>query len=243
VHGNPTHSEDWVPILDQMRGPAIALDLPGFGRSDRPGSADFDYSMRGYARFFRRFLERMAIERYSLVTHDWGCIALIAAEEQPDRVSRLVVVNTLPLLPGYRWHPAARLWRTPVVGELFNRLFFRRGLDLGLRESRGDRSRQAPEFVDLIWDHLDRGTFAAILRLYRSAPPAELEAAGRDLASIEAPALVVWGMKDRYIPARFGLAYAAALPNAELIELPEVGHWPWREDPSVIPRIADFLEG
>jgi pimeloyl-ACP methyl ester carboxylesterase len=178
-----------------------------------------------------------------VVIHDWGAIALIAALEEPDRVGRMVLINTVPLLPGYRWHRTARLWRTPVVGELFNRLFSRRGLDLGLRESRGDWSPHPPEFVNLVWDHLDRGTSTAILRLYRSAPPAELEAAGRELSALTAPTLVVWGMKDRYIPGRFGLAHAAVLPNAELIELPEAGHWPWRDDPSIIPRIVDFLQG
>jgi hypothetical protein len=44
-------------------------------------------------------------------------------------------------------------------------------LDLVLRESRGDWSRHEPAFIDMIWDHLDPGTFDAILRLYRSAPP------------------------------------------------------------------------
>ena len=38
-------------------------------------------------------------------------------------------------------------------------------------------------------------------------------------------------MKDRYLPGRFGAAYAAGLPDSELIELPEAGHWPWIDDP------------
>ena len=45
------------------------------------------------------------------------------------------------------------------------------------------------------------------------------------------PALVAWGMKDPYIPARFGREYAAALPRAELLELPDAGHWPWLDEP------------
>lgn len=111
-----------------------------------------------------------------------------------------------------------------------------------LRESRGDWSRHPDSFVDLIWDHLDRGTFDAVLRLYGSAPEEELEAAGRDLGSITAPALVVWGSKDRYIPARFGRLFAAALPSGELVELPDSGHWPWRDRPEVIETIVSFLE-
>src|SRR5262249_17187893 len=51
VHGNPTHSEDWMPFLERIRGPALALDLPGWGRSDHPPADEFDYSMGGLARF------------------------------------------------------------------------------------------------------------------------------------------------------------------------------------------------
>jgi pimeloyl-ACP methyl ester carboxylesterase len=110
-----------------------------------------------------------------------------------------------------------------------------------LRESRGDWSRHDPAFVDMVWDHLDRGTFDAILRLYRSAPPDELTAAGERLGAIRAPTLVVWGGKDRYIPARFGPAYAARLPNSELVELPKAGHWPWIDAPEVVERVIRFL--
>ena len=243
VHGNPTHSEDWLPFLERMPGPALAFDLPGWGRSGRPTRDRFDYSMEGLARFTRRFLQRMAIEEHSLVVHDWGAVGLIAEQDEPQRLTRLVLIDAVPLLPGYRWHRTARIWRTRPLGELSNRLWTRGLLDLGLRESRGDWSRHDPAFVDLIWDHLDRGSFEAILTLYRSADPDRLAAAGERLAAIQAPALVVWGMRDRYLPARFGAAYAQRLPNAELLEVPSAGHWPWIEAPEVVDRVIRFLSG
>src|SRR5262249_27994942 len=69
IHGNPTHSEDWIPFLERMRGPALAPDLPGWGRSDHPPPNQFDYSMRGLDGFVTRFLERMAVGEHSLVVH------------------------------------------------------------------------------------------------------------------------------------------------------------------------------
>jgi hypothetical protein len=102
-----------------------------------------------------------------------------------------VILNAVPLLPGYRWHRTARIWRTRGLGELSNRLWSRRLLDYGLRESRGDWGRHAPAFVDMIWDHFDPGSRAAVLRLYRSADPDRLADAGSRLGSISAPALVV----------------------------------------------------
>jgi len=241
VHGNPTHSEDWQPFLERIEGPALAFDLPGWGRSDRPPPAEFDYSMYGLARFTKCFLQRMAVEEHSLVVHDWGGLALIGAQEEPERVRRLAIINSVPLLPGYRWHRTARIWRTRGLGELSNRLWTRRLADLGLRESRGDWSRHDPAFVDMIWDHLDPGTFQAILRLYRSGDPVRLTAAGERLGSIAAPALVVWGMRDRYLPPRFGRDYADRLPNSELMEVPSAGHWPWIDAPEVVDRVIGFL--
>jgi pimeloyl-ACP methyl ester carboxylesterase len=242
AHGNPTHSGDWAPFLERMRGPALAFDYPGWGRSARPSPGEFDYSMDGLASFTTRVLDRMSVGEHSLVVHDWGAVALIAAQEQPDRVRRLLIANAVPLLPGYRWHRAARLWRTRALGELSMRLWSRSLLDRGLRESRGDWSPHDPAFVDMIWEHLDAGTKAAILRLYRSADPDRLAAAGERLGSLEGPALVVWGMRDRYLPGSFGAAYAARLPGAELVELPRAGHWPWIDEPSVIERMIRFLE-
>ena len=241
VHGVPTHSEDWQPFLERITGPALAFDLPGFGRSARPSPAEFDYSMDGLAKFTTRFLQGMAVEDHSLVVHDWGSVALIGAQEEPERIRSLVIINAVVLLPGYRWHRTARIWRTRGLGELSTRIRSRRLLDYGLRESRGDWSRHDPAFIDMIFDHLDRGTFEAILRLYRSAPPDRLAAAGERLGAITAPALVVWGGRDRYLPARFGPAYAAALPNSELIELPGAGHWPWIDAPEVVARVIRFL--
>jgi pimeloyl-ACP methyl ester carboxylesterase len=241
VHGNPSNSGDWEPFLERMPGPALAFDLPGWGRSAKPPVSEFDYSMTALGRFVLRFLQRMAVEEYSLMVHDWGGLALIAAQEEPERVRRLIIANTVPLLPGYRWHRLARIWRTRGLGELSNRIWSRRLADIGLRESRGDWSRHDPAFVDMIWEHFDSGTRAAMLALYRSADPADLAAAGDRLGSLRCPALVVWGMRDRYIPSRFGAAYAERLPNSELIELPQAGHWPWIDAPEVVDRVIKFL--
>jgi pimeloyl-ACP methyl ester carboxylesterase len=242
VHGVPDHSEQWLPFLDRMRGPAIAFDLPGFGRSDRPSVERFDGSVDAHAVLVAQLLERLGVGEYSLVVHDFGGLALITAQRHPERLRRMVIVNALALLPGYRWHRLARIWRTPKLGELSNRLWRRPLLALALRESRGDWSRPPREFVEMIWEHLDAGTFEAILRLYRSAPESKLAELGADLGRLDAPALVVWSGKDRYLPSRFGRAYADALPNAELVELPRLGHWPWLEDPAVIERVVAFLE-
>lgn len=240
-HGNPTHSEDWLPFLERG-GPAIAIDMPGWGRSDRPDPSRFDYSMHGLSAFLDRCLEELGIEEHKLVVHDWGSLALIGAQRQPQRVKRLVLINPVPLLPGYRWHWVARVWRRRGLGELSNAITTKPAMALTLRQARGDRSAMPREFVEMIWRCWDRGTKRATLGLYRAADPPLLAAAGRDLSTLACPSLVLWGARDPYFPIRFANAHAEALPAAELDVREDAGHWPWIDDPSLIDRVVDFLQ-
>ncbi|MEX2448344.1 MAG: alpha/beta hydrolase [Solirubrobacterales bacterium] len=237
-HGNPTHGEDWLPFLERG-GPALTIDMPGWGRSGRPRR--FDYSMGGLSAFLERCLAELGVGRRKLVVHDWGALALIGAQRRPELVEKLVVVDAVPLLPGYRWHWVAQLWRRRGLGELANATTTRRSMALTMRQARGDRSPMAEEFVDMVWDHWDKGTSRAVLQLYRHANPNRLAAAGRDLARLECPALILWGDRDPYLPSRFAHAYAEILPNAELDLMAGAGHWPWIDDARVIDRILDFL--
>jgi len=115
LHGVPTSSDDWPAFLERTGG--LAPDLPGFGRSGK--RVDGDYSMEGCDAFVERFLEHLDVGRVRLVVHDWGVAGLLWAQRSPERVERLVVINSVPLLPGYRWHRVARVWRTRGLGELF----------------------------------------------------------------------------------------------------------------------------
>jgi pimeloyl-ACP methyl ester carboxylesterase len=237
VHGVPTSSDDWVPFLERTGG--LAPDLLGFGRSGKGGH--LDYSLEGIATFVERFLDELVeVERVRLVVHDWGAAALALAQRRPERIERLVVVNAVPLLPSYRWHRVARMWRTPVVGELAMGLTSRRTLTRALRPA---FAGPVPDrFVEATMRHFDQGTQRAILRLYRSAPESTLAAAGNNLSHLTAPALVVWGARDPYISSRFGDAYAAELPRSQVVHVEDAGHWPWLDRPGLIDRIATFLD-
>lgn len=238
VHGNPTHSGDWVPFLERG-GPALAIDLPGWGRSEKP--AGFDYTMRGLSAFHERALAELGVERRKLVVHDWGGLALIGAQQQPQLLERLVIIDAVPLLPGYRWHWIAQLWRRKPIGEWLNRTTTRSSVALLMRQARGDRSAMPEEFIDMVWEFWDAGQQAAVLSLYRDADPDVLAIAGRDLGRLDCPALVLWGERDAYLPLRFGAAYAHALPQGTFEVAHGCGHWPWIDDPGVVDRVLDFL--
>jgi pimeloyl-ACP methyl ester carboxylesterase len=237
LHGVPNNSDEWLEFLRRSGG--LAPDLPGFGRSGKRGS--LRYTIAEYDLFLERFLGELGVERVSLVVHDWGGVGLAFAQRQPERVERLVVMNAVPFLPGYRWHRTARIWRTPVLGELAMGAINRHTLRFASRESNVTPGPMPQAWQDSVLAHFDQGTQRAILRLYRSSGPAALEAAGAHLERLQMPALVVWGMKDPYIPGRFGRAYSDALGGAELVELTDAGHWPWIDRPEVIDRVVDFL--
>lgn len=238
VHGVPTGSWLWEPFLDRIGG--VAPNLPGFGHSDKRG--DFDHSIEGFADFLEGFTAHVGLERLTLVVQDWGGgVGLAFAQRAPERIERLVVMDSVPFLPGYRWHRIARLWRTPVVGELAMGLTTKWVLRRALGEA---FTADVPEgFFDHVWEAFDQGTQRAILRLYRASPEPVLEAAGARLGELRCPALVLWGEHDPYVPVRFGQAYAEALGGEVTYEPVDAGHWPWLDRPELVERIAAFIAG
>jgi pimeloyl-ACP methyl ester carboxylesterase len=235
LHGVPSSSALWTPFLERAGG--IAVDLPGFGRSGKSGA--LDYTIDGYAAFVERFLDHLGLERVALGMHDWGGVGLAFAQRHPERVERLVAIAVVPFLPGHRWHRIARMWRTPVVGELVMGFTSARTLRLATRDAGLPAS-----FYEDVMDHFDHGTQRAILRLYRSASPVALAAAGLELGAVDAPALVVWGGRDPYLPAHLADDLAAALGGrAEVVHFPDAGHWPWIDDEDAIRRVTEFLAG
>ncbi|MFY9264230.1 MAG: alpha/beta hydrolase [Solirubrobacterales bacterium] len=239
VHGVPTNADDWTPFLERTGG--VALDLPGFGRSEK--SQTFEYSIGGYNAFLQAFIGRLGWDRFSLVVHDWGVLALVTAQELNDRLERLVIINAVPLLPGYRWHRIARAWRTPALGEFVMGMTTKSASKFLSKESRPGNRPWPPEMLDSVWKHFDHGTQRAILRLYRSAPPEVLELAGERLGLLSSPTLVLWGERDPYIPAAFAQAFADRIDGARLKYLPDAGHWPWLDREDAVDIATAFLLG
>ena len=230
VHGVPTGGWEWRDFLERTGG--YAPDLPGFGASGK--LASFDYSIEGYGRWLRAFADQRGLERFSLAVNDWGSVGLALAQAAPERIERLVVMSAVPFLPGYRWHFVARQWRRPLIGEMAMGFTFKAALRRVL--NRSNREPLPGEFVDRVWEHFDHGTQRAILKLYRSAPAEVLEGA------VGAPALVVYGGRDPYLPAELAQRYGDALGgDATVRVLEDAGHWPWLDEPGLVDEVAGFL--
>jgi pimeloyl-ACP methyl ester carboxylesterase len=231
LHDVPLSADEWTPFLAAETGPAVAVDLPGFGRTGKPGSLPYDLPF--YDAWLERFLDWRELDRVHLVMHGWGALGLMLAQRAPERVAGVVLIAPLPLLPGFRWHRTARLLRIPVVGELLvgatSRRRFCRALPASLSED--------------AWRRFDPGTQRALLRLYRSAPEDVLERAGARLADIPGPALILCGASDPYVDADFARQYGARMPRATVECLDAAGHWPWLDDPGGVGRVLGHLRG
>jgi pimeloyl-ACP methyl ester carboxylesterase len=241
VHGNPTDSGDWLPFIAASTDPAIAFDLPGFGRSERPDPAGFDSSVGAYGRLVASALAELAPGGYKLVVHDWGVVGLIAAQSRPEAIRRLVVINAVPLSASYRWHVIARCWRRPGIGELLARPRPRWLLRQAMRLARPGRTPLPVELVERILNYWDAGMGRSILRLYRSADRGVLAAAGEGLAALRCPALIVWGELDPFIGPADGRAFERQLRDSRFVLVERAGHWPWIDRPELVDEVLAFL--
>ena len=242
VHGNPGSSEDWVDLISHSGeiGRVIAPDMPGYGKADRP--RDFDYTVAGYSQHLAGLLDQLGVTRAHLVLHDFGGPwGLHWAAQHPSQLASVTLIN-IGVLPGYTWHKFARLWRTPVLGELLQ-LMASRGVFRALLNR--DNPRPFPTaFVDRMFDDADWGQKRAVLKLYRATSDlgGMAQQLGEALKPLRLPALVLWGDGDRYLPVRY-----AAVQNdyfdADVHIMPGCGHWPMIDEPEQVRALLiPFLQ-
>lgn len=244
VHGNPGSADDWeqlVAAAGRVGKRAVAFDLPDFGQTVAPDG--FAHDVPAYAGFIGEVLQELGIERVHLAIHDFGGpIGLAWARTAPDAIAGAILIDT-GILPDYRWHVLARVWRTPIAGEALqasaSRPFFR--FMVNQKEP-----RPLPrEFIDRMYDYYDRRTRRAVLKLYRATPDPGGVAA--DLIALFAPrdlpALVIWGEGDAYLSSSYAYRQREAFPSADVHMLAASGHWPFADAPETVERLlVEFLQ-
>ena len=232
VHGNPDSSDLWSGVISRIEGETrcVAPDLAGFGRSE--ANPDADLTLDGRAQWIDRLLEALEIKgSINLVVHDLGAhFGLAWAALHGNRLRRLVISNTF-FSPDYRWHAWARVWRTPVLGELslagMNWLLFKRELRRGSRNLATEQIRDA-------YALFSPAMKKTILRVYRAADPKIFAGWDERLRAVTAkvPTLVIWGEHDPYIQQRF----AASFGTNNISYVPDSGHWVAAEAPALFAK-------
>lgn len=244
VHGNPGSLHDWERLFEQVApfSRAIAMDMPGFGRADKP--ADFRYDVYGYAQHLQGILDTLGVRRAHIVLHDFGGPwGLQWAAEHPEALASAILINTGVFLD-YKWHFLARIWRTPKLGEIsmaittqfaWNQLL-KIGNPRGIPTDAGNR----------LFANFGQDTRNAVLKLYRATndPSGVGYAQCRVLKPLNRPALVLWGKHDIYLPyEKLAHRQREAFPEAEIVALDESGHFPFLDDPeATAAAIIPFLK-
>ena len=241
VHGFGASVNEWrllIPELTAAGYRVIAIDLRGHGWSTRP---DGDYSIAGQTELILDLLDRLGVERFSIIGHSWGsAVSLSVVSRAPDRVENIVLYNGM-FFQEHR--PALFSWsRVPGLGEFIFGVIY--------PERRGDRLTWAfydPErfvteaVVEEVDAYLDRpGTNAATLAGIRAMDFSELETRYR---RVEQPVLLIWGREDQLTPMEWGERLANELQDARILVVPLCGHLPMLEAPSATSNaILRFLE-
>jgi pimeloyl-ACP methyl ester carboxylesterase len=238
LHGNPDTGDLWDGVIRTLesRHRCLAPDLPGFGRSDVPPA--FDCSLDGLAAWVNDLTGTLGVAQpLDLVVHDFGGLFGLAwAVRHPQRVRRLVIMNTV-FFPDYRWHFWARVWRTPILGELSFALNSRWGMALEMR--RGSRRLPVAHAIRA-YDAMTPAMTRMVLRLYRAADPQAFTPWQDGLRALVAtvPCLVLWGDRDPYIDKAFAERFGAR----EVRHFPNAGHWlPVEESGAVAMHLLAFL--
>ncbi|MFL6162764.1 MAG: alpha/beta fold hydrolase [Jatrophihabitantaceae bacterium] len=252
VHGLGGASTNFTDLADLL-SPWLAgeaIDLPGFGRSGP--SPDRDYSLAGHVRLITRYLEQSGRGPVHLVGNSMGgAISIRLAAYRPDLVRTLTLVS--PAVPDLR--PRRRsdwllpLLLVPGVGPRA----------LAQLESSPPEAR-ARALIELCFAHPERvpanrlaeaaeevahrrgypWAAEAMLRSLRGLVLSYLAAGNRSawrlLSQIDAPTVVIWGELDRLVDVSNAPRVAAAIPDASLLVLPDVGHTAQLEDPTSTAR-------
>ncbi len=243
VHGLLGSAQGWAHLVDELEEDfrVVAPDLFGHGGSAKPIG---DYSVAGHAATLRDLLDRLGVEKATLVGHSLGGgIALEFTYLFPERVERLVLVASgglgrelsvllrAPTLPGMEFLlplVASRWVRNPgtIIGRGLGQLGWQGSAD----------AREAWRGFVSLGDAENRRAFLATAR-------ASIDAGGQSLTAlphlenITVPTLVVWGARDRLIPPHHALEAGRRIPGSRVEVFEQAGHFPHLDEPDRFARV------
>lgn len=220
LHGVPDTPALWEPVLSHLnlpKGIAHTPALPGFGV---PVPQGFSCTKDAYAEWVLEIAKGLneASGPIDIVGHDWGAILTVRAVSlRPDLFATWTISNAAPHVD-YKWHSMARMWQTPILGELIQMVTRPKALtkaliDQGLPTDLAAHEAQA----------YDATMKRAILRLYRSAKNVGTEW-DAEIDSISSDGLVFWGEQDPYVPLWVGQAFVERT-GATMRTYPDAAHW------------------
>lgn len=227
LHGWGCDWQIWSPIISLLSDEyqLFIPDLPAFGSSAAPTEV---WNSEAYVKWLSAFVEKTIGDRpFSLVGHSFGGkIAALWASQQPTNLLKLVLVDSSGLpdpLP-----PARRLQKN-LLGLIPNPI--KDLIPKSLRKKLLDATGSATDYFNA--NPQQRAIFQAIIN----------EQIGANIARIQTPTLVIWGVNDLDTPLNQGKAFAALIPQSKLSVFTQSGHFPFiDESQHFIEKVRHFLD-
>ena len=247
VHGTPSWSFEFRNVIKFLskKYRCIAIDHIGFGLSEKP--AKYDYTVQNHTASLLKLVTHLQLNQFTMLVHDFGgIIGLAAAEQIPEKIKGLVILNTwcrsIQDEPEYK--KMKMILGSPLMPLLYRYLNF--SAKYILPAAFGERSRLTPE----IHQHFLRpfskaserkGTIAFAKSLLRDQD--YYASVGKKLTILkDKPVLIIWGMKDEFITEKHLLWVQEQFPGSKVVRYDDAGHFVLEEKSVVAgPVIAEFM--
>jgi pimeloyl-ACP methyl ester carboxylesterase len=246
LHGFPECWYSWrlqIGALAATGRRVVAVDLPGFGRSDKPTRLEA-FNLEALVADVVAGIEQLTGGRPALgvVGHDWGgSLVWTLGVVAPDAARRLAVINCPP---AYAWRrawsqprQALKSWyvfffQLPRVPEALLRLGRFRFVDQAL-EPAHRRQPAAVTAEDIAYERSEMqrpGALTSALNYYRALARLSREALGRLQRPVTVPTLLIWGDRDPYADVSLTRDFPAWASHGRIEHLPEAGHFAHQEE-------------
>jgi len=256
VHGNPSWSYYFRSVIASLSQThrCIAMDHIGMGLSDKPADDLYNYTLSQRVDDLENLLDKLGFKQpITLVVHDWGgMIGMAYAVRHPDRIARLVVLNTAAFhLPGTKKIPwQLKLARMPGIGALLVRGFngFSRG---AVRDCVTSKPMTAEIKRAYLGPYDSWANRIAVHRFVQDIPLRAGDRAFDLITQVEnglqrfadTPMLICWGMRDFVFDVHFLDEWIKRFPNAQVHRFEDAGHFILEDaGERIIPLIKKFLE-
>jgi pimeloyl-ACP methyl ester carboxylesterase len=228
LHGLVSQSYSWrniMPALASQGNRAIAPDWIGSGFSAKPEKSDFAYTPDKYITALAGFVEALQLERFSLVVQGFlGSVGLQYALRYPEKVANIAILNA-PIATNAKLPWKIKQMGLPLAGEMMTQdpLLVDRTLEGGSRYRVEDKDLDIYRKPFLKASATGRSLLATIRNFQLETAMSEIESG---FQKWEQPILIQWGMIDPWLPLEVAEKFVNAAPDAELIKLNNVGHYP-----------------
>ena len=228
LHGLPSQSYSWrniMPALAAQGTKAIAPDWIGYGFSAKPEKREFAYTPDAFITALAEFVEALELKRFSLIVQGFlGSVGLQYALRHSDQIASLVILNT-PISTTAKLPWKMQQLGLPLAGEVLTQdpLLIDRTLEGGSRYQIPDADLDIYRKPFLKSSAAGRSLMTTVRNLQLQQSMKEIESG---LQQWQQPTLIVWGMKDPWLPLSMAQHSASAMQQAEIIQLQNVGHYP-----------------